>query len=152
QMFSSGVPVANRSSHGAPSTSTNVSASSLRQTNEVHSACSVTRNRPTSSHFAAVEVSAAAIEATSSTGPAASAAAQPPQVSQSGASAASTSTASAAASMTGTTRHSSIAARASLRRSGGSYVRLLSEDSIVRRSGIGGAPSHDEPFLALRGA
>ena len=28
----------------------------------------------------------------------------------------------------------------------------MSAASTVRRSGIGGAPSHDEPFFALRGA
>ena len=48
------MPFAAPTSHGTASTSTNVSASSLRHTNELHSGCSTARNRPTSSHFIAV--------------------------------------------------------------------------------------------------
>ena len=62
-----------------------------------------------------------------------------------------TSTASAAEHITGTTRHSSISRRAILRRRGGWNVRLVSPCSTALRSGIGGRPSHDEPFFALRG-
>src|SRR6266571_3195435 len=49
-----GVPPACPTSHGTASTSTKVSASSLRHTNELHSGCSTGANRPTSSHFIAV--------------------------------------------------------------------------------------------------
>ena len=48
------MPTAARANHGAAMTSTKVSASSLRQTNELHSGCSIGRSRPTSSHLAAV--------------------------------------------------------------------------------------------------
>ncbi len=43
------VPAAARANHGAASISTKVSTTSLRQTNELHSGCSPTRSRPTSS-------------------------------------------------------------------------------------------------------
>ena len=58
-MLSSGVPATARANHGAATTSTNVSASSLRHTNELHSGWAPGRSRPISSHFAATVTSAA---------------------------------------------------------------------------------------------
>src|SRR6478735_5849092 len=50
--LSTDVPDAALANHGAATISTKVSITSLRQTNELHSAYWVTRVRPTNSHFA----------------------------------------------------------------------------------------------------
>ena len=49
---SDGVPAAALANHGAATISTNVSTTSLRQTNELHSGCSPARIRPTTTHLA----------------------------------------------------------------------------------------------------
>src|ERR1041384_682219 len=69
QPFSNGVPSEDVTSHGPASTSTNVSASSLRHTNELHKGCSTARNRPTSNHFASDVTPHATRPAPSSTPP-----------------------------------------------------------------------------------
>ena len=53
-------PATRSANQGAASSSTKVSASSLRQTNELHSGCSPTRIRPTRPHLASAATSAAA--------------------------------------------------------------------------------------------
>ena len=61
--FMTGVPVAGRAIHGAASSSTNESATSLRHTNEDHRGWSPARIRPTKIHLA----STASTRATSPT-------------------------------------------------------------------------------------
>ena len=99
------MPVAARANHGAATTSTKVSASSLRQTNELHSGCSEGRIRPTRSHFATTVTPAATRPAASSTGPPRSTAHHGPR-SSSAVRAPTTSTTRSTCVQTGTTRHS----------------------------------------------
>ena len=107
-----GVPAAPRANHGAASISTNVSASSLRQTKELHSGCSDTLPRPTSAHLAAVVTTHATSPATSTTGPASSTAPSTPHRSRHASSASSTPTPSPTVQITGTSRRTSTAPRA----------------------------------------
>lgn len=62
-----------------------------------------------------------------------------------------TATAMETVRMTGTSRHSSHNARASLSLNGGLKVRLWSASTAVRRNLTGGLPSHDVPDFALAG-
>jgi hypothetical protein len=77
-MFITGVPLAARANHGAATVSTNVSATSLRHTNEDHSGNSPALIRPTTSHFAATVIPPAIAPAASNTSPPQSAAHQMP--------------------------------------------------------------------------
>ena len=72
--FITGVPLAARANHGAATVSTKVSDTSLRQTKDDHSVCSLTRMRPTTSHFAITAEAPATAPAISSTTPPPSAA------------------------------------------------------------------------------
>src|SRR3546814_4474405 len=64
-MFSTAVPVAARANHGAATVSTKASATSFRQTNELHSGCSTLAMRPTTIHLAAMVIAPATAPATS---------------------------------------------------------------------------------------
>ena len=138
---------------GRPRTSTNVSASSLRHTNELHSGCSDGRSRPTSSPLGQRgEAGRDRPGGEQHRPPRAATAGAPHRGPAATAGRADAGTASAACSHH---RHETaqLGQRARQpqppRRSEG--ARLWSTSAPVRRSGSGGLPSHDVPRLALRG-
>ena len=146
------MPAAALANHGAATISTNVSTTSLRQTNELHSGCSPGRIRPTITHLATVVVAAAISPAARMTAPDDAAAAGAPNRAATAASAARTPTAMAAEQASGTNRQSSTVARANRSRRGGLNVRCSSPATTERRRRTGGLPIHELPALDFLGA
>ena len=122
--MSSGVPVTARANQGAATTSTKVSASSLRHTKELHSGWLPGPSRPTSSHFASTVTAAASSPATHSAGqtvatPGRSQSAPAPTSSRTASASRQTAACRATPTTTGTSRAASHAARATRSRVGG---------------------------------
>ena len=155
QTLSTGVPVAARANHGAATTSTKVSASSLRQTNELHSGWSDARRRPTSSHLASV-VDARRDGAGRPSAPRprpAAAAHQPARSASSSSSAPRRRARCRGRRITGTSRQQPRRAPGPpAAASAGCRSGCRRRPPAARRSLVGGLPSHEVPALALRTA
>ena len=144
-----------RTNHGTATSSTNMSASSLRQTNELHSGWSTARCRPTSSHFATRrerrgDQAGDARTAARPAGPRPAPPSRSVDVEQQRPRRPGRAPTETAA---GTSRQTSTSAALHLdRRVDGAKVRLSSPPAALRRSSTGGLPSHDVPALARSGA